>query len=251
MTAPSTATPFGFSPLVYGCSKLLVLAWARVWLRLSLQGCDRAPASGPLLAVGNHCSYLDPPLLGVAMPRPVQFLAQKGLAKFPPLRWWLRAAGVSLIDRSAPSKDVLRFLANALEAGACVSIFPEGTRSQDGLVGPFRSGVEFLVRRTGAPVLPIGIDGTFRALPRGGKFPRPAKCVVRCGEVWPQERVLAPGGIEALRREIATLANAGLRTDDVQSPRVDQGRSPAPADPAPSPSPSRPSPNPTSGGGRA
>lgn len=249
MTTARGAVPEGFSPAVYGLSKLMVLTWARVWLRLSRTGREHAPAAGPLLAVGNHCSYLDPPLLGVAMPRPVQFLAQDGLAKFPPLRWWLRRVGVSLIDRSAPSKDVLRFLANALEAGACVSIFPEGTRSADGLVGPFRSGVEFLVRRTGAPVLPVGIEGSFRSLPRGGKFPRPAKCVVRCGPVWPRERVLAPGGIEALRAEIASLARAGLRPAAAPTPRVDQGRGPAPADPPPSADP--PAADPSSGVGRA
>ena len=92
-------------------------------------------------------------------------------------------------------------------------MFPEGTRSNDGRVAPFRSGVEFLVRRTGASVLPIGIDGSYAAYPRGAKFPRPKKCVVRIGEAWPADRVLAPGGVEALRREVARLANARLRDD--------------------------------------
>jgi len=212
-TVATGPTPVGYSGAVYGFSKWLLRVWARVWLRLSIQGVRNTPANGPLLLVGNHASYLDPPLLGCGLPRPVLYLAQKGLAKFPPLRWWMRKVGVGLIDRNAPSKDVLRFLSDALQKGACVAMFPEGTRSNDGRVAPFRSGVEFLVRRTGASVLPIGIDGSYAAYPRGAKFPRPKKCVVRIGEAWPADRVLAPGGVEALRREVARLANAQLRDD--------------------------------------
>ncbi len=225
-------TPEGYSGAVYGFSKWLLRVWARVWLRLSIQGVSNTPLNGPLLLVGNHASYLDPPLLGCGLPRPVLYLAQKGLAKFPPLRWWMRKVGVGLIDRNAPSKDVLRFLSDALQKGACVAMFPEGTRSNDGRVAPFRSGVEFLVRRTGASVLPIGIDGAFAAYPRGAKFPRPKKCVVRVGEAWPADRVLAPGGVDALRREVARLANAQLR-DDAEA-QVSNGPGVNPVNPSPS-----------------
>lgn len=239
--AAATPMPAGYSPTVYGVSKAMVAIGSALWFRLRIEGKQHVPHDGPLLAVGNHCSYLDPPLLGVGMPRPVRFLAQKGLAKFPPLRWWLRKVGVGLIDRKAPSKDVLRALADALQQGGLVSVFAEGTRSPDGRVGPFRSGVEFLVRRTGARVLPVGIDGSFRSFPRGGWLPKPTKCVVRLGEVWSAERVLAPGGIEALRREIARLAHAELTatvpagvSPEAAPPataQVDHGPGAIPADP--------------------
>lgn len=219
----ATPVPKGYSARVYGFSKWLLRVWARVWLRLRLEGMNNAPKTGAVLVVGNHTSYLDPPLLGCGMPRPVLYLAQKGLAKFPPLRWWLRNVGVGLIDRDAPSKDVLRALSNALADGACVAMFPEGTRSSDGLVAPFRSGVEFLVRRTGAPVLPVGIDGAFAAFPRGARLPRPRRCTVRVGELWPAERVLAAGGVEALRAEVARLAHASLATIPAAKPQVDNG----------------------------
>jgi 1-acyl-sn-glycerol-3-phosphate acyltransferase len=140
----------------------------------------------------------------------VQFLAQSGLAKRGLLRWWLQKVGVVLIDRKAPSKDALRFLSEALEQGGCVGLFAEGTRSLDGSVGAFRSGIDFLVRRTGATVIPAGIEGSFRSFPRGAKWPRPAKCTVRLGTPRSAAEVLAPGGVEALRQEVARLANAKL-----------------------------------------
>lgn len=230
MSAPSSS-PHSHSGLVYGLSKALVWCWSKLWLRFSIVDAHHVPLTGPVLIVANHTSYLDPPLLGTASPRYVQFLAQAGLAKVGPLRWWMAKVGVALIDRSAPSKDVLRMLSEALEAGGCVGLFAEGTRSHDGSVGPFRSGVEFLVRRTGATVVPAGIDGASRSFPRGVKFPRPVKCTVRFGAPRSAEQVLASGGVEALRQEVARLAQAPLRTS-AHTAQVGHGPDLRPADPS-------------------
>lgn len=198
----------------WNASKYLVLAFSKVWFRLRVEGRANVLPQGPVLLVSNHASYLDPPMIGISAGRWVGFLAQAGLAKLGPLRWWLAQVGVTLIDRNAPSKDAMRLIADCLLRGEAVGIFPEGTRSADGAVAPFRTGVEFLVRRTGAPVVPVGIDGAFRAFPRGALLPRPRKVVVRYGEAWTAERVLAPGGVEALRECIARLAHAPLRVRD-------------------------------------
>jgi 1-acyl-sn-glycerol-3-phosphate acyltransferase len=205
-------------------SKWSVLLFSKVWFRLRVEGQANVPPSGPVLLVANHASYLDPPLVGTTAGRWVAFLAQAGLAKFGPLRWWLTQMGVTLIDRSAPSTAALRMVADCLAAGEAVGIFPEGTRSSDGSVGPFRNGVEFLVRRTGATVVPIGLDGAHRAYPRKAWLPRPRKLIVRYGEPWPAAQVLAPGGVEALRARVAALAHAPLRAE---SPAVAGDRAPA------------------------
>lgn len=191
-------------------SKWAVQVFCKLWFRVSQEGADNLPKEGPVLLVANHCSYLDPPLVGISASREVNFLAQAGLASFAPLRWWLRQVGVTLIDRDAPSKEAMRLIGNCLKGGEVVGIFPEGTRSKDGRVRAFKSGVEFLVRRSKATVLPIGIDGSFRAFPRRAWFPRPRKIVVRFGQPWTWEQVLAEGGVEALRRQVAELSRSEL-----------------------------------------
>lgn len=196
-------------------SKRVAQAVCLLWFRMRAEGRDEVPANGPVLLVANHASYLDPPLVGMNCRREVNFLAQAGLAKFAPLRWWMRQVGVTLIDRDAPSKEALRLIAESLAAGEVVGIFPEGTRSADGAVAPFKTGVEFLVRRTGATVVPVGIDGAQRAWPRRAWLPRPRKIVVRYGEPWPADKVLAPGGVEALRARVAELARVPLRAGRV------------------------------------
>lgn len=229
----------------WNVSKFAVWCFAKVWFRLRVEGAERFPAGGPVIVVANHTSYLDPPLVGISSPGFLLFLAQAGLRRFPPLRWWLGAVGVTLIDRDAPSKEALRVLADSLRAGHPVGVFPEGTRSKDGSVHPFRNGVEFLVRRTGAPVLPVGIDGAFRAMPRGAWLPRPRKIVVRFGEVWTAAAVLAEGGSDALRRCVAELARSPLSAAGDAAGADASGRSPGDPvlsrSPEPAPSDSAPS----------
>jgi len=191
-------------------SRFAVLMFSKLWFRIRCEGADKLPEHGAVLLVANHASYLDPGMVGITATRWVGFLAQAGLASLAPCRWWLAQVGVTLIDRNAPSKAAMRLLSDCLKAGEVVAIFPEGTRSHDGSVEVFKGGVEFLVRRTKTTVVPIGIDGSFRAFPRGAWFPRPRKIVVRYGEPWTAEQVLAVGGVEALRRRVAELARCPL-----------------------------------------
>ena len=220
------------SKLVWDVSKFGLWLFSKLWFRLRIEGAENVPATGPVLMTSNHASYLDPPLVGIATPRWIAYLAQSGLAKLGPMRWWLAQVGVTLIDRNAPSKDAMRLVADQLRAGEVVCIFPEGTRTDDGTVAPFRTGVEFLVRRSGACVVPVGIEGSFRAFPRGALLPRPRKVIVRVGEPWSAERVLAPGGVEALRRLVAELARAPLRNSRSEDSRSEDRRSSGSSDPS-------------------
>ena len=199
----------GRRPWVYFPSWLATLAVSTVWFRLVVTGRDKLPDAGPFLLIANHQSFLDPLLIGMASRR-VRFVARASLARFPPLRWWLKGVGTVLIQRAAPSRRDIDAMIATLKAGLPMVLFPEGTRTRDGSVGPFRRGLTLLVKRTGAPVVPIGLRGPFQALPRGRMFPLPVSCALHLGAPIPAEEILAPGGLHRLRRQVAELAGAPL-----------------------------------------
>jgi len=159
--------------------------WANVFIRLGgwsvrVEGMEHLPPGGALL-VSNHQSLVDIPLLLFAFARPVRVLAKRELGKIPLLGKAMGVAGTLFIDRNDP-KDAVRVFRNAsarLSAGELVSFFPEGRRTTDGTIGEFKAGAFQLARMTGAPLVPVHIDGGFRALPRSARRFRPARLVVR------------------------------------------------------------------------
>jgi 1-acyl-sn-glycerol-3-phosphate acyltransferase len=129
--------------------------------------------TGPVLLVANHQSHLDPVLIGLACPRQLKFLARVGLF-FWPFSWWIRALGAVKIDRESALGGIKTAL-KLLKDGNAVAVFPEGSRTFDGLIHEFLPGFCVLARRSGATIVPVAIDGAFAAMPRGSILVRPAR----------------------------------------------------------------------------
>lgn len=159
--------------------------WGRTFIRfggwrVSVQGMDVLPGGGAVL-VSNHQSLVDIPLLLSAFPRPVRFLAKRELAEIPLFGKGMAAAGNVFVDRDDP-RDAVHMLREAsarLSDGQLLVVFPEGTRSGDGSIGEFKPGAFYLAQKSGAPVVPVYIDGGRRALPKGSLVFRPASLSVR------------------------------------------------------------------------
>jgi 1-acyl-sn-glycerol-3-phosphate acyltransferase len=166
--------------MLYAILKPIILAIGRVWLRVSAVGTELVPRDGPLLLASNHSSLLDPPLIGCVLPRELDYMAKTELFRIPGLRAHQaaqRASGGSDGVGSAALRLALRLLGD----GRAVLVFPEGTRSADGRLGPAHAGAGMLAALSGAPVLPVYIQGSGRALPRGAVVPRPVQVTVRFG----------------------------------------------------------------------
>lgn len=138
--------------------------------RLRVDGMKRYPRNGPMLVCSNHQSNLDPLILGCACPRPVNYLAKKQLFEFRPLGWFLRWNDAIELDREKGLGGIKETL-KRLKRNESVVMFPEGTRSKDGELQPIKSGFCTLVRKTKVPILPVGIDGAWDALPRHTPIP--------------------------------------------------------------------------------
>jgi 1-acyl-sn-glycerol-3-phosphate acyltransferase len=135
-------------------------------------GGQYVPATGPLLLLSNHQSFMDPLLLGVALPRYVTYLTRETLHKNQILSRMMSSLGSIPIDHRGFSREGLQQTLDALNNGACVGVFPEGERTHDGTLEPFKPGISLLIKRTSALIVPAGIAGAYAAWSRHRKFPR-------------------------------------------------------------------------------
>ncbi|MFW5857124.1 MAG: lysophospholipid acyltransferase family protein [Planctomycetota bacterium] len=157
---------------VYWTTRLgLRIAYGALW-GLEVIGRERVPAEGPVILACNHASYLDPPILGAAFDRVIAFMARESLFGNPLFGWYIRALNAFPLDRDGDPRTALRAMCAKLETGACVTLFPEGTRTETGRMGPVKRGVGMLAVRSGAPVLPVYIGGSFESWPKGRGQPR-------------------------------------------------------------------------------
>lgn len=151
--------------------------------RLSAKGAIGSfPKTGPVLVAANHSCFLDPWLVTLVTPRPISWLTtRQWYYKSPFWTWFFAAHGCAPVQGDDPQATI-ELMCEILGRGGIVGIFPEGRISYDGRVQRFRPGLSRVAARTGAPVVPVGIRGTFESLPRHRRFPRPTKVTMHYGE---------------------------------------------------------------------
>ncbi len=159
---------------------------ARVLWDARVAGTERIPRDGAFIAVSNHCSNFDPPLLGWAVGnhsgRVVHFMSKIEMRSWPVIGWLATQSGVFFVRRGESDRSAQRFSLQALADGRPIALFPEGTRSRNGRLSAFKPGAAFLAMRSGAPVLPVGIAGTHRLFPDGSRWPHPSRIRIQIGE---------------------------------------------------------------------
>ncbi len=200
--------------LVAFLARLLVSAVGRVRVENAM---DRPP-QGPLIIVANHISIMDPPLVGgwlaPLLGRRPRFLAKASLF-MGPLGTFLRSQGVIPVKAGGSDVEAYRSARAVLAGGGIVVIFPEGTRSVDGLLQDARPGVALLAARSGVRILPVGISNTDVLLGRGKRLPRlGTRVTMRVGPPFtltvdaslPRRQALAAANEEVMRR-IAALVD--------------------------------------------
>jgi 1-acyl-sn-glycerol-3-phosphate acyltransferase len=201
---PTEGVPFGTGWLQG--SAAAVGGWGlRRWFRLRIEGVSNVPRSGPVVVAMNHESALDVPLIVVACPRRIVFMAKQELFRHAFLSWWLRVLGGFRVDRDRFDLRAVRIALAVLRDGKVLGMYPEGTRSPGELL-PFLEGAAWVALLTGAPIVPCAIAGTDRT--REAKRPRVVTVRVAFGAAIAVERVDDP--VE--RRARATALTAEIRS---------------------------------------
>ena len=172
--------------------KGLRLVWYRLWQRvagflfvlvfgLRVYHRRRFPRRGGVLVVANHQSYLDPILAAAGILRVFHPMARESLFRFAPFRWLIRSLYAFPVRRGTADLTAVKEALRLLRDGAVVLMFPEGTRTRDGSIGPMHGGPATIAARAGVPIVPMVIDGAFEAWPRTRRLPRPHLIRVACG----------------------------------------------------------------------
>lgn len=148
--------------LLYKVGHVVVNAWLSVVYGWRAYGVENVPKEGPVILAANHLSYLDPPLIGVAMDRPVHFMAKAELFRIPIFSNFLRAIHTIPVRRGGADRAAIREAFAVLERGGVFALFPEGTRNRTGTLLEPQRGVSLIALRSNAVVIPVGITGTSR-----------------------------------------------------------------------------------------
>lgn len=142
----------------------------RFFFDIRYYGRENIVDDGPLIVASNHTSYLDPMPLGTAFRRPLSFMARKSLFADRFFGWIIRNVYAFPLDREGGTKAALKSFCKRLEQGRAVVIYPEGTRSEDGRLQGIEPGAAMISCRSGAPILPVYVMGTWHCWPRGAKM---------------------------------------------------------------------------------
>ena len=165
----------------------------------------------PYVFMANHASTIDIWALFLAIPRRVRMIAKKQLARIPLFGWVMWAGRFIFIDRqnAAAARRSIEEAGRRIRGGVSVLIFPEGTRTRDGQMGPFKKGGFHLAMDAGVPIVPVALRGTRALMPRGSLRVKSGKVFVTIGAPIPTSGLTIddrPALIERVRDAIATMA---------------------------------------------
>jgi len=167
--------------LYWAAQHFLQLAYLLLF-RIRAWGVERVPRRGGVLLAANHQSFLDPPAVGVVLPRQIGYMARSTLFQVPGLGALIRRLHAFPVARDRADLKAIRSAIAVLKAGNGLLLFPEGTRTPDGAMRPFKPGFALVAARARVPIVPVAVDGTFKAWPRHLWVPRAARVRVSFGE---------------------------------------------------------------------
>ncbi|MDR2176392.1 MAG: 1-acyl-sn-glycerol-3-phosphate acyltransferase [Synergistaceae bacterium] len=172
-----------FERIFYSVVRAFFAVFFTLYNRLSVRWAEPLPRGGRVIVASNHCSNLDPILVGIAFPRRLRYFAKEELFRpilFGRIIRLLGAVPVSRAD-SASAASALKGFFRLLEEGNDVLIFPEGSRSPDGNLLPLEGGVGLIAVHSKADILPVFIRGSYDAMPPGAVLIKPRKITVTFG----------------------------------------------------------------------
>ncbi len=199
-----------------------LVCWFTIALtRMHIEGKDNLPSSGAYVLAPVHRSYVDTPITACVTTRRVRFMGKQEMWKYGPIGWLISALGAFPVNRGTADREALQRCITVLDLGEPLVLFPEGERKDGPVVHPLFDGAAYVAARAGVPIIPVGIGGSARVMPRHAKMLHPRKVHVVIGEPIVAERGASGRVPRAAIREVTDQLHAELqRLFDVAESRV-------------------------------
>ena len=184
MTKPKTwlASDSPASRATYRVVRSLVCWFTQVVTRMRIEGRERLPTTGAYVLAPVHRSYVDTPIVACLTRRRIRFMGKQEMWKYPRLGWFFSALGAFPVNRGTADREALSRCITVLERGEPLVLFPEGERKDGPRVHPLFGGAAFVAARAGVPIVPVGIGGSARVMPRHARMIHPKKVHVVIGD---------------------------------------------------------------------
>ena len=177
------------------------------YFRIKIHGAENVPKTGGLVAVSNHASYFDPPILSNCVGRPVAFMAKEELFKVPVFKQGIKLYGAYPVKRSTGDRTALKAAAKAIDSGWIAAIFLQGSRSADARITDPKRGAAWISTQANVPLLPISLWGTEKIL-AGSAFPKPVAITVRIGKPIQSPISTKKAELQAVTEQCAQVINS-------------------------------------------
>ena len=166
----------------YHTVRFIVTTFCRVWCRMSVEGRENVPSEGLFILAPTHRSILDTPIASGVTRRKMRFMGADKYWKNKAFGRLLTALGGFPVSRGTADREALKRSIAVLEAGEPLVLFPEGERKFGPIVQPLFDGATYIAVKAGVPIIPVGIGGSERAMPKGANYIRPSKLHVVVGK---------------------------------------------------------------------
>jgi 1-acyl-sn-glycerol-3-phosphate acyltransferase len=176
------ARPTLGSIVSYKIMRAIVVGVSVGYTRTKVIGRHNIPRDGAFVLAPIHRSNIDTPLAAAVSSRRLRFMGKDSLWKIRVIGWILSALGAFPVTRGTADREALKRCIAVLEMGEPLVLFPEGTRQSGPIVMPLFDGAAYIAVKAGVPIIPLGIGGSERVMPKGKKMIYPRKCVLVIGE---------------------------------------------------------------------
>lgn len=187
------------SRAAYAVARTVVAGFTRGWTRMSIVGREHIPRSGAFVLAPVHRSNMDTPISSCLTRRRLRFMGKDSLWKHRPVAWVLSSLGGFPVSRGTADREALQRCIGVLEAGEPLVLFPEGERKSGPVVQPLFDGAVYVAIKAEVPIVPVGIGGSERVMPKKARFVYPRKVHIEIGPAIPPPKA-APG--ERLGRHV-------------------------------------------------